>query len=569
MPRLRSLAAVLVPALLALALWLLSGDPASTPTRASLRPLDRSDPSAPSLAGGAPGAGPRREDPGTTPDAAAGKPPAAPAEVTVRVTDEFDRPIAEASLFVLDPTRPPPGAPAAHTDAEGAARLTLDAHPQVRLAAVARGFRTRIEPLARVDAELGGTLVLARGAALAGRVVGVDGRGLAGARVWCTARGGESAWPGRGPFTAPHSALGAEAISDAEGRFVLEGLDPGREVRLRASRPGLWREHGPWPTATPGAGAGEVRIVLAPFGRLDVRVVDAEDGEPIDGLRLGVRYSEAIGPAPAPLERPAIRIHDGLVTAIDFAGRPGMGPGDAGEVLLHLEAPGYEKKSERVAVRLAEEQATQIALVREEGAGLRALRFGAGFAGGAPYDGVLAVHLGRFAVPVEFERGRARRPVRMPCGTWRLQASGWGHQGRFWGEASAAVPLVVAAGPGEQSVALALRGACLQIHARARDGAPVRDFALGFVSPGAPLMLESDWTLRARAAAERPGYGWEDALEIWLPPGPIKLVARDPVLGQGEAELVVPADGALLPLTLTLDPARLPPPLDPALLAPR
>jgi RNA polymerase sigma factor (sigma-70 family) len=119
---------------------------------------------------------------------------------------------------------------------------------------------------------------------LRGRVLDVEGQPVAGARVHVS----QADAPGtRGYFNpAPNEVPWPEPVTtDAEGRFTLPGV--GRDVAVR-----LDVTHERYTPETPDVGAGDkaragdIPIVLTPARTLSGRVIAADTGKPLSGVRL-------------------------------------------------------------------------------------------------------------------------------------------------------------------------------------------------------------------------------------------------------------------------------------------
>lgn len=174
----------------------------------------------------------------------------------------------------------------ARSDAEG--RFLLDPLPSETfdLHARAPGFAPitlrGLEPTGETSEIELGTLILAPGVTLAGRVVDPEGRPLVGATIHVDRD--TTTHPGidrRGTEPAPDHHPAAE--TDADGRFVLADLGADERVDLRAHQAGymaVWLEG----VAAP---ATDLRFVLEPTARVRGTVVDA-DGQSLVGARVTV-----------------------------------------------------------------------------------------------------------------------------------------------------------------------------------------------------------------------------------------------------------------------------------------
>lgn len=124
-----------------------------------------------------------------------------------------------------------------------------------------------------------GTLVLAPGASLAGRVVDPSGAVVAAAEVWIIDTPEQAArWRREGVEGE------AGAVADAQGRFLAEGLEPGREVGLYVDGPGFL------PTVAWGLTpplAAPLEVTLLPAAQVHGEVVD-EAGTPIAGAEISM-----------------------------------------------------------------------------------------------------------------------------------------------------------------------------------------------------------------------------------------------------------------------------------------
>ncbi|MEM7582601.1 MAG: carboxypeptidase regulatory-like domain-containing protein [Acidobacteriota bacterium] len=206
------------------------------------------------------------------------------------VVDEDETPVADAEVCLIAPPstndwqvvrqmgrlgRDQPCAARAVSDGDGRFELSDLAGGPYDLVAQASGFLASRVPGLQVEGRDGtdlGTVTLASGVALAGRVVDGDRRGIAGATVEVdsNASGG---WlqSEQGP-----------AQTDPDGRFVVADLRPGSPVLLVVSKPGFVTEA--VRDVRPRADE-PLEVVLQVAGRLAGRVVD-EAGDPIVNARL-------------------------------------------------------------------------------------------------------------------------------------------------------------------------------------------------------------------------------------------------------------------------------------------
>lgn len=168
-----------------------------------------------------------------------------------------------------------------------------------------------------------GDLVLPAAAAISGRVLSSEGRPLAQVLLSSSGQGWDT--------------LGQSATSDAEGRFVLGGIQASRAGVSASALEHQSAFAGPF-DLTPGQIHGPIEIRLEPGGRLEGRVVGAQ-GEPLAGVRIDLlpnggrivtTESDAQGRFEAVLQTPgAHRL---------LARREGYRARDIGEGLLEVEA---------------------------------------------------------------------------------------------------------------------------------------------------------------------------------------------------------------------------------------
>lgn len=216
-----------------------------------------------------------------------------PTRVEARVVDALARPLAGARAYVAGDARS-----VVESDREGRVALTfddlVDARP-VALGFEAPGFAVQFVDV-RVDPGRTtrlGDVALSRGGAVAGRVVDVEGRPLAGARVLATAPGLWEPDPEHARRCGPSDLVrAASTTSGADGTFLLDGLAAGgarvwaavRDMRYGVSPPLVVRAD---------ETLADVVLTVEPLQREDeiAGVVLAPDGEPAGpvGLRVRVR----------------------------------------------------------------------------------------------------------------------------------------------------------------------------------------------------------------------------------------------------------------------------------------
>jgi protocatechuate 3,4-dioxygenase beta subunit len=210
------------------------------------------------------------------------------AKLTGRLTNEEDEPV-RGKVFLRSLDGGPVGGLlarrlSAESDDEG--RFALDAVPsgEHALQAESQGYGAKtieIAVSARSKEEDLGEIVLERGLAIEGRVVGADGIPVPEARVVAFKTSG-----GMMSFAATEQI---ESTSDAEGRFMVAGLGEG-VYDVFATAPGFGRAE-PTPAE---AGARNVTLTLKPAGSIRGAVVDPE-GRAVTSYRAMARSPESRG----------------------------------------------------------------------------------------------------------------------------------------------------------------------------------------------------------------------------------------------------------------------------------
>ncbi|MFN7976281.1 MAG: carboxypeptidase regulatory-like domain-containing protein [Acidobacteriota bacterium] len=193
------------------------------------------------------------------------------------VVDDESHPIADASVWFNGASQGWPER-STRTDARGTFRL--DAHPgALTLAASREGFVSRVLPLKRVSAgeeRAGLRLVLGRGASVTGTVVDAQSNPVPGAEIAIVE---DRDLRLRGLAAPPGASPGA--TTDAEGRYTLGGVVPGKAV-VTARRPGFARSASGDIEAIDRMTTEVDPIVLRPGATLSGHVVDAHH-EPVEG----------------------------------------------------------------------------------------------------------------------------------------------------------------------------------------------------------------------------------------------------------------------------------------------
>ena len=202
-----------------------------------------------------------------------------------RVRDERGEPVSGAEVTLRrslrGPNRTPEGVPFGErtlrtwTDDEGRFELVGVRHGVHVVTAAAEGFRAGRAVLEGDAARLEAEVLLEAGATLRGRVLAAGGGPAAGVRVWDAT------------FRPPGSGEGAaEARTDAEGRFVLAGLEGGPRLFF-AQDPDEPARFATTVLDAEGEAGAEWEAVLEVTPGLRLRVTEA-DGTPVARAALAV-----------------------------------------------------------------------------------------------------------------------------------------------------------------------------------------------------------------------------------------------------------------------------------------
>ncbi|MCG8455263.1 MAG: carboxypeptidase-like regulatory domain-containing protein, partial [Holophagales bacterium] len=122
-----------------------------------------------------------------------------------------------------------------------------------------------------------GSVVLAPGVRLEGRVVDGEGTGVAGASVWLDEGGGVF------DRTFADRARRGEAATDAQGRFAYDGLPESRQMTLYVRADGYATARIEGVVAVEGS---PLEVVLEAVGRVTGKVVDSATGAPLAGAQV-------------------------------------------------------------------------------------------------------------------------------------------------------------------------------------------------------------------------------------------------------------------------------------------
>lgn len=170
-----------------------------------------------------------------------------------------------------------------------------------------------------------GDLRVVPAGAIGGRVLRENGTPVAGARV--------RTFPDTSPGGGIDAGFGAEAVTDAEGRFRIAGLLPGRPYRVSTGPEGVAPATAEG--VVPRSGETEtVELRLSPGRWVDVTVVTKGTGAPVEGAIVGARTEGGGGPSGTGTPLPGE-----WVTGAD--GKVRVGPIPPGAIVLGAFADGY------------------------------------------------------------------------------------------------------------------------------------------------------------------------------------------------------------------------------------
>lgn len=529
-----------------------------------------------------------------------------------RVQDPEARPVPGATLRLVHadenrqrlPWESEQPAGLATSDADGRFVLPRVAPGRYDLEVGARGFAKLRVPGVRVERGEGpcelGTVTLAPGVTLEGRVVDPEGRAVEGAGIYVEPvdswRIVDRFYGGEDEEPATRSA--------ADGWFRLEDLEPGKALAVTAELSGYGStvaNRVPIPRVEP------LTLVLAPRGAIAGRVVDSA-GSPIAGAKLAVSVRREVGlmTTMVPVTSPG-----DLVRSTED-GRFRVEGVDAGQATIHAVASGHAASTGTVVDLAPGQTVENVEIVLADGArltgrvlggegeprpGARVLaRQGRGVGGSGMTDAegrfwldgvalgrgtvdVTDPDLGRMSREIEIVAGENRTELRFsaagevagrvlsPSGVplagaavelrqvggaqmgWRRSATGGDGAFRFSALADGLYELAASA-EGHASARLPepirVAGAPLEgIELRLSDGGVVRGRVLGV-----EIAEMSEVSVRATAAT--PGLSRSAALDYkgnfrldHLEPGAWVVSARHEADGRtGERSVDVPADGA-------------------------
>ncbi len=250
--------------------------------------------------------------------------------------DTRERPLAGVEVTI----RPSPAGSApgetvtAVTDPRG--RFEVPALPgdRVDLEARRQGFAPTIVPGVAIAPGPGsvdlGTLTLAPGVRIEGRVADAAGRPLAGAGVWLTEAD-------RLPSRALAETLRPQepaAVSDEAGRFAIADLTRGRMVNVLLAREGYLPA---WVARVEAPPARPLAVVLEPASGIRGRVED-ESGEPVPGASVRLRPAT---PPPGTVGVERRRSENTMDVRSDRDGTFALAEVAPGQVTLEASAEGF------------------------------------------------------------------------------------------------------------------------------------------------------------------------------------------------------------------------------------
>jgi protocatechuate 3,4-dioxygenase beta subunit len=249
------------------------------------------------------------------------------------VVDEDGSPVTQAEVLVYSAGSDDEAA-RARTGSDGSFRLSGLPAGWFDLEARRRGylsFRIPGMELRPDSASDLGALVLTRGRQLEGRAIGPLGEPVEGAEVWVVPDG-----IARSRVWVAFEEAGPAAVTDQDGRFVLQGLNPRKVLGLDVCRPGY---HTRW-IDVERSEEGPVQVELARAARVSGRVIDP-DGKPVAGASVDASLSGASRGDFTPPSSPCP--HNGRFSSAetDAEGRFTLAPLDGGLFEIVAQAQGY------------------------------------------------------------------------------------------------------------------------------------------------------------------------------------------------------------------------------------
>jgi hypothetical protein len=248
------------------------------------------------------------------------------------VVDEDGSPVAQAEVLVYFAGYDDEAA-RVRTGSDGSFRLTGLPIGWFDLEARRPGYLSfRIPGLElRPDSADLGALVLTRGRRLEGRAIGPLGEPVEGAEVWVVPDG-----IARARVWMAFDEAGPAAVTDQDGRFVLQGLNPRKVLGLDVCRPGyhtrwIWLER---------SEEGPVQVELARAARVSGRVIDP-DGKPVAGASVDASLSGASRGDFTPPSSPCPHSGQFSSAKTDAEGRFTLEPLDGGLFEIVAQAQGY------------------------------------------------------------------------------------------------------------------------------------------------------------------------------------------------------------------------------------
>jgi uncharacterized GH25 family protein len=234
----------------------------------------------------------------------------------------------------------------AHTDAEGAFEVKGLAEGKFEAGASARGYLRGKQVTVEVAAEGSSGLVitLERGGSISGRVLGPDGKPVAGALVQ----------PSISFTTSEEWNEASETIADvslrtdSEGRYRLEGLPPHRSYLVRASSPNFAPASSKAISVGPRQDVRDVNVTLTLGGAIRGLVADAK-GKPIRGAKVQAEEETEDGQAIVYTSSDAI----GKFATTDLEGKYTLSPLKAGVYKVRSRARDHTS-STREKVKVAQ-----------------------------------------------------------------------------------------------------------------------------------------------------------------------------------------------------------------------